>query len=411
MYYMKWVRLFFAYLFCVILLISLINVAFSTSEHVALTNQTKIENWIIQSRFYPNLQKTIIKQAKAAIPNDVSGGSSISSSIIENAGQTAFTQEVFQHAVHEFVSSNYAWLQGNTSTPNFKIDLSTSKLAFADKIAQIAVEDHLKSLSACTASQSAQLQTANPLLLSCKPSNLDPVTAASQIKIEIANNNSYLSNPVITANTISAKGSNGGELYYIKFSKAPKVYQTVNKLPLVLGVVSLLSMLLVLFISRTRRIGIKRIGIVLLLSGLLLVSDKFVSDALFNRYKDQAFNGLNNGLIQSSATNFVHYIESELVKIDLWFGLAYIAIAVFILVIIFSTRNKESAGKKVKKSEATSSRTVRQSQKNQHLPKTNAPNIDHESQPVKPVSTPHIPKANYKPTKQRKTPRPPKLIQ
>lgn len=412
MYSMKWVRLLFAYLFCLILFISLINVAFSTSEHAALTNQPKIENWISQSGFYANLQKTITDQARNAISNDLTGGSTISSSVINDAAQSAFPQSALQQAVHEFISSNYSWLEGKSGIPDFKIDLSTSKVAFADEIAQTAIVNHLKNLPTCTAtSQSAQLLAANPLLLSCKPANINPETEAAQVGIQIANSNGYISSPVITASTISAKGSNGGELYYVKFSKAPKIYQTVNKLPLILSVVSLLSMIIIFFVSRTRRIGMKRIGIVLLLSGLLLVADKFVSDALFNRYKDQAFSGLNNGLLQHSLINFVHYIETELVKIDLWFGVGYLVVAVLILGTIFFTRNKQTTNKETKN--PTPSKPAQDNPDNRSMQSNGVgtPQNDYEMQPVNPIRSPHVPKSNYKPTKQRKPPRPPKLIQ
>jgi hypothetical protein len=77
----------------------------------------------------------------------------------------------------------------------------------------------------------------------------------------------------------------------------------------------------------------------------LLVADKFSTDFAFNKLKDRAFTNVGSSQIQQSLTSFVHFIEKELVKIDLWFGIAYVVLAVVLLSILILARHRTSQPK------------------------------------------------------------------
>jgi len=110
------------------------------------------------------------------------------------------------------------------------------------------------------------------------------------------------------------------------------------------------------------------------------VSTKFVSDAFYNRYKDQLFNNLNVGTLQGSIEKFVHSIESELVKINLWFGIGYLIFAVVILLILLFTRTK--------KPEEVKSKSEDQIKEVPPMP-TSKPSrsnpVEYETPPAKPI--------------------------
>lgn len=336
---MKWVRRILVYLLSIVLLVSLFGIALSTSVRVSLSHPSKIESWLDQSNLYTNVVSTITDQAQTAIENNVSGGTSISKPVVQEAAQAAFPQSLLKQDIQTFLNSNYAWLEGKTATPSFSINLSGAKQEFAMKVAQSSVATHLANLPTCTAAQTLQLQSTNPLLLICRPVGISPQLEVDQISQQVASNGDFLGNPVITANTFGAKGQNGNRPYYAKLSKLPKAYQITQQLPWILGIVAVVSTIGIIFWSRSKRAGLRRIGITLLTAGILLVIDKVATDAGFNRLKDKAFNSLNNHQIQQSLTSFAHYVEAELVKIDLWFGIAYIAIAVLLLGVLLLTRN------------------------------------------------------------------------
>jgi hypothetical protein len=349
---MKWVRRILVYLLSIVLLVSLFGIALSTSARISLSHPSKIESWLDQSNLYTNLITSITDQAQTAIENNVSGGTSISKTVVQEAAQSAFPQSLLKQDTQTFLNSNYAWLEGKTATPSFNIDLSGAKQEFATKVAQSSVATHLTNLPACTVSQTLQLQSANPLLLSCRPVGVSTQVEVAQISQQVANNGSFLGNPVITASTFSNKGAGGNRPYYARFSKLPKAYQITQQLPWILGIVAIVSMIGITFWSRSKRAGLRRIGITLLTAGVLLVIDKVATDAGFNKLKDKAFNSLNNHQIQQSLTSFAHYVEAELVKIDLWFGIVYIAIAVILLGILLFTRNRRPKSAKSAKPDA-----------------------------------------------------------
>jgi hypothetical protein len=340
---MKWVRRIVVCLFSIVLLVSLIGIALATSARVSLMHPNKTENWLNQSNLYANLETTVVNQAQTAIANNVSGGVSISQSVVQQAVQSAFPQSLLKQNVQTFLTSNYAWLEGKTPTPNFKIDLSGVKQEFATKVADASVLAHLTGLPTCTAAQTLQLESANPLLLSCLPAGVSPQFEASQVSQQVISNSGFLSHPVITANSVSTKGlsMSGQEAYYKKFSRLPRSYQLIQKLPWILSIVGIFSILGIVFCSRSKRLGVRRISIVLLIGGVLLVIDKFVADIAFNKLKNRAFKGVSSSQIQQSLTSFAHYVETEISKVNLWFGIAYIILAVILFVILIATRHRQ----------------------------------------------------------------------
>lgn len=396
---MQWVRRAFVYLFSIALLVSLLGIALSTSFKVGLTHPSKIEAWLDQSQLYSNLVTTITNQAQTSIQNDVPGGGAISSTLVHQAAQSAFPQSLLKQSAQTFLNSNYAWLEGKTATPNFKIDLSGAKQQFATEVAESSVLAHLKSLPACTPAQTLQLQSANPLLLSCSPVGISAQVAAAQFSQQVVNSGGFLNTPVITATTISTKELNETKPYYDKLSKLPQTYQLVQKLPWILSIVSVLSIIGVVFCARSKRSGLWRVGIVLFISGALLVADKLATDTIFNRLKDRAFKDVSNSQLQQSLTSFAHYVEAELVKVDFWFGVAYLAVAVILFALLITTRHRRHSTKSA--NTGTGSASV------QSKIQSTADNMNSAGRPQQ---QPDLDISNFK-TKTKKPPRPPRLVQ
>jgi hypothetical protein len=405
--YMKWLRRVFGYLCSLILLLSLVGIALAISAQVSLTHPNKIENWLSQSNLYTNLSTTITNQAQAAIENNITGGVSISKTVVQQAAQSALPQALLKQYVQEFLNSNYAWLEGKTATPNFRIDLSGAKQEFATKVTDTAVLSHLTNLSTCTPAQTLQLENANPLLLSCLPAGVSPQFETSQVAQQIEDSSAFLSNPVITAKIVSTKGLSEHEPYYKKLSMLPKDYRLALKLPWVLGILIIVSIVGIISCARSKRLGLRRIGIVTLISGVLLVAYKFTTDAIFNKYKGRMFNSVNNGQIQQSLTSFVHYIETELAKINLWFGIVYIVLAAIFLCILILPRNHGHTTRSIGGTKETLQDNISATDR----PKRQ-PSFDTITPNVATVNSRRVPKATHQNLKKHPpSPKPPRLIQ
>jgi hypothetical protein len=87
------------------------------------------------------------------------------------------------------------------------------------------------------------------------------------------------------------------------------------------------------------------VGVILALAGVLLIVSKFVSDYALKKAEGQVFNTANVGQLQKSLTDFAHRVQASLVKIDLWFGIAFLILALIIFGVLLTTRNKDGKPK------------------------------------------------------------------
>ncbi len=334
-------RKFGVVIFSLILFVSLLALAFSTSTNSALTNPRKIETWLGQSGFYDSFVDTAINQANKTAGNDQDGGVSLSDAAVKQAAESTFSSQLIQKNTRVFLDSNYAWLRGKTDKPAFTIDLTSAKASFAQKVGKY-VTTYLSTLPACTPSQTAQinLSSIDPLTLQCRPTGLDPKTEGALVTEQIESNGNFLSNPVITAKTFNTQGETDATPYYQKLASAPKMYQTAVKVPWIAGILTILSSIGVLFLAVRKRKGFKVIGVLLAISGLTLVLTRLVSDQIFKAVEGNIFNQASVGSLQKSLTGFLHHVESQIVKVDFWFGIAYLLLALVILALLIGTRQR-----------------------------------------------------------------------
>ena len=342
---MIWLRKGFVLLLSGLLLLALLATAQSTSTNIALSHPSKIKNWLDQSKLYDHFVANIITQAQKSAGNNI-GTSSISSSTpdVDQAAKSAFSPQLLHESVNTFVDSNYAWLQGKTAQPEFTIDLSAAKQSFARHVGQYA-QTHVAGLPICNNIQLAQIQNpanAGPLALTCRPPNLSPAAAGALVTQKIASSSDFLSTPIITPQTFSPKDSGGqpSQPYYQKLAKAPQVYRLGQKLPYIFGALALLLTLSIILIAPRRRYGVRRVGWVLLVAGLLLVAGRFISDYVFKKVEHRVFTAPNAGPIQQSLLDFGHRVQHQIIHTNLYFAGAFIVLAILIFLILLATRRR-----------------------------------------------------------------------
>jgi hypothetical protein len=334
-------RKFGVVVFCLVLFVSLLSLAFSTSSSLAFTHPKKIEKWLSQSGLYGSFVDTAIEQADKTAGDDQSGGVSLSDAAVKHHAQTAFSPQLIQRNVNLFIDSNYAWLDGKTAKPQFKVDLTSAKASFAERVGNY-VRTYLSHLPACTPAQQAKidLSTVDPLTLNCRPTGLDPVAEGKLVAQQMESNGDFLGNTVITADTFGSKGDMQTTPYYVKYASAPQAYKFGKIVPWVAGALTLLSSAAIYFLAARRRKGVKIIGITLATAGIILVLTKFISDQAFRTLERHIFNQSSIGNLQKSLTTSLHYAENQLTKIDLWFGIGYLVLAALLICTLIITRQR-----------------------------------------------------------------------
>lgn len=340
---MIWVRKGIVHLLALLLLISLVYGAFAVSANVNLSHPQKLETWLGQSNFYDSVVNNVLDIAQKSASNDVGAGRvSLSDPLVRQTVKSVFSPQLLKQYTDTLLTSNYAWLEGKTSSPQFTIDLTSAKQKLAQQVGA-AVQAHVASLPTCSSAQLAQLQTTlntDPLSIPCLLPGLTPQIAAAQASAQITGSSNFLNNPVITANALNPNGSNQGRPYYQKLSSAPKLYRWGIKLPWIFGGLALLSTIGIVFIAPRKRKGVRRVGVVLLLAGVILVAVKFAADTVFNWLEKRLYSHSSIGQLQQSLTDFLHRLETQLVKVDFWFGIAFLVLAVLLLATLWFTRQK-----------------------------------------------------------------------
>ncbi len=342
---MIWLRRSLVGFLSLMLFVSLLGGALAASARLNLTHPAKIEAWLAQSLLYDHFVNTVIDEADKSKGDDQSGSVSLNDAAVQQAAKSAFSPQLLQGNVNTFLESNYAWMEGKTATPNFKIDLTAAKQSFAQQVGQY-VRVYTAGLPVCTAAQLAALQNQqpDPLAATCRPPATTPEAAGAAVTQKLSSSGDFLSNPVITAETINPD-AHGQPPYYKKLSRLPDAYQLALKLPLIFSAMALISMLGIVYIAPRKRAGIRRIAILLTVSGIILVALKFAADFGFHRVEQRVFNTANNGELQHSLTDFAHRVESALVKIDLLFGAAFIVLALAGFVLLYRTRQQDTSAK------------------------------------------------------------------
>lgn len=341
---MIWLRKGFVHLLALLLLSTLVGTAVATSLDLNFSSPTKLEAWLDQSKLYDHFVAQAVSQAQKSADNQNPGADnvSLSDTAVQQAAQDAFSAPLLKQSVNTFLNSNYAWLEGKTDKPSFTIDLTQPKQTFAEQVGAY-VKTHLASLPVCTQQQLSQIDINNfdPLDVTCRPATIDPATEGRQVTQKMETGD-FLSNPVLTPDSINPNESANSKPYYTKLSFAPTVYKYGVRLPWALAVLSLLLALGIVFIAPTRRKGLRRVGSTLLVAGLLLILGKFAADYVFTKIETKTFNNADVGQIQQSLTTFAHTAESELVKVDLYFGILFVILAIVCFVFVARSRGEKT---------------------------------------------------------------------
>lgn len=335
------------YLLSSLFFVALLSTVAATNI-VTIAKPAKIESLLSRSGLYSSFIDTAVKQAKSSTGDTAgSGGFSLSDAAVQQAAQTAFSTALLQKNVNNFIDVNYAWLQGKTAKPSFVVDLSSAKQAFAQQIGQY-VTAHLASLPVCTYAQSLAYKTLDPLAATCRPASISATAEGAKVAAQLSASNDFLGTPVITADTFGTQASGNGQPYYEKFAYAPKIYQWAIKAPYILAGAALVSALGIIFTSPKRQRGLRKVGVTLAFIGILLIITKFIGSTVLDKVQSKLFNNSSVGDMQQSLTNFLHLLMSEITRVNLYFGIAFVLIAGLIFLGIFASDDKSGRIKALK---------------------------------------------------------------
>lgn len=224
-----------------------------------------IKKILSDSGIYNSIISSALDQAKTS-GGDQGGGVSLTDPAIKQAAENTFTPQFLQQNTEKVLDSVFVWLNGKTALPDFKIDVGSLKSTFAVEAGK-AAQQRAAALPPCATTPKSSFDAFSA---TCLPRGLAPSQVAAQVQNEINSGQGFIKDPIITANNVSL-GNVSGSVFSDQLKDAPWVYQNVKKTPALLGILSLLAILGVIFASASRAKGLQRVGIILLAVGIFLL--------------------------------------------------------------------------------------------------------------------------------------------
>ncbi len=242
---------------------------------------------------------------------------------VQDAIQKAFPPELLEQYANQIIGNTYDWVQGRTTEPNFKVDVSQAKVNFADNIAGY-VKTRSQALPVCTSLP--KTTEINPYTLTCRPVQASPEAIATQARQEIMSSD-FLGDGVITADTI--KEVNGKPLSE-QLQAVPTAYKWTIWSMWATGIAVLVVSAIIILIQRQQwRAALGRMGIVFftvgLLSALLAWGSSFVLGTVTDKLLASAS---TQELIQTKLITVAHLLTDDLRHWWLGFGIAAVVIGI-----------------------------------------------------------------------------------
>jgi hypothetical protein len=304
-------------LFIVLLFATAFDIGFVRTA----THPGTVKKLVAESGIYDSVIPSVLQQTKS-IQTDV-GTISASDPAIQKAANAAISPQFVKQNTERAIDSVYRWLDGTIAQPDFKIDLSGAKTSFADTVAT-TVSQRLSSLPACTTAQSVALTAGgqfDAINTPCLPRGVTPEAAAAQVKDGIVGSKDFLDQTNLSAANIKNGGSNQS-VFSNQLKQVPKQYQRAKKTPIILSLLTVLSGAGIVFLSSTRRKGLRHIGLNLVVVGVLMLAfsyglNRTVSTKITPNIK------VDNAILQADIRNLATGLTQQIDKNYWFFGGLY----------------------------------------------------------------------------------------
>lgn len=267
----------------VLFVILLFASANSTVSPFVFANSNKVKQIVHDSGVYDTATNALIDESTKNIQEN-SGELDLSVPInepaIQQAARDALTPMVLQTNTETFIDSMYHWLDGETTQPDFRLDLSQSKQAFVDGVGRYA-ENRAATLPACSAAQLQALDTTDVFAIPCMPPGVTATQIGERARAETANQD-FLKDPVITPDTFSETGKQNP---LTENTRAPEVFQASKNFFWIFSVLSVAIGTAIVFLHINKRRGLLRVGTLLIGTAILLGLLTSLANLGFNRLR------------------------------------------------------------------------------------------------------------------------------
>jgi hypothetical protein len=283
--------------------------AVSSAIFLATFTGTNLKSWLREGKVYDEVIGAALDEAEKDL--GASEVASLSDPGVREAAKRALSPTFLESSTNEVIDSTSAWVNGVIARPDFAIELQDVKNNFASYVGTYAA-DRFAALPNCQANQIPA--STDVLKVECKPAGYNPEADIQKAVNELKNSDKFLSEEVITIDDFKIESNGQTVLFIDRFQNLPDAYQAYQLAPYLLGGIALISGVIVLLASETRRRGVKIITGTVIPVGLMLFLVAWLVDIGTDRLSREVNATLESG--QSLKTILVSV--TQLAGDDLW---------------------------------------------------------------------------------------------
>lgn len=298
-------------LFVLLLFLTAFDVGFvRTATHPATVKKIAADSGV-----YNSVVTNALGQLKSI--NTSAGTIDAGSPLVQQAANQAITPQYVQQQGNAAIDNIYQWLNGQIAQPNFNIDLNAQNDQFA-KDAASSLQQQLAGLPTCKSL--SQIQSFTVIRAVCLPPGVSVQAVAAQVQSDLSNSN-FLSEANISSANL--KDQNGQSVFNDPaVQKLPGKYQLAKKTPWILGIMTILCGLGVIFLSRTWQAGLRHVGINLVVIGVLMLVLSFFLPGVISKHVAPKLNVTGSG-VSVNLSKVVNDVTQQIDKNYWLFGGLY----------------------------------------------------------------------------------------
>jgi hypothetical protein len=309
--------------------------AITTTGVLVFGSPAALKAALKDSGAYNAASSHLAQQAGKAVNNQ--SAVTLDQTTVQSAAQQNFSAQTVESNTESVVDNMYGWLQGKTAKPEFKLDLSPYVGQFTQSVGDQTVQ-HVASLPICTAEQLRQIDPNNINInqLPCRPPGVDLNTAKQQAIDQVVQSNSFLSNPVISSDTLPKDAE--GKTALDRADSLPGVFQWTMRGPWIFGGLAVLCAALIMWLlwSESWRTGVRKlarslVGVAITLLLIVLITKLSLH---FVTSSDSIAGKLVNKDFQQVLITFAKSLEQAYDSKLLTFGIVYAAVGIVALLVL-----------------------------------------------------------------------------
>ena len=264
---------------------ALLALAWTNIGLATIHNRQVVKSWFENSDFYNQVGNIAVDSIKlndshTSMGSPAGSGIPISDPAVQTIVKDTLNASLVRTNVNTVLDSIYTWLGGTDKNLSFSLDLTSAKEQLATGLSSYA-KTHAAGLPRCGAVN--RNDPVDPYGATCLPLGVTPDQVAVLAKQQFLAQD-FFKNPVIKGEDFKIKDKDGNSIPVTSDNRAQltrKAYQLSGDLPVIFTVISVVLIVGIVFLSRDRLRGIRRVGTVFLTSGLSLILLYFLTKLLF----------------------------------------------------------------------------------------------------------------------------------